>query len=106
MNYIDDVYTRYVKEKYNYFFSIYSKNCSKTEYKKYLEQDIKAFVMVDLKLIGISFKDVKFNFSVTVKYDYSLGLLMILADNKTINLFHKRRIEIERLSKLKNIFDE
>jgi hypothetical protein len=106
MNYIDDVYTRYVREKYIVFQSKFNKNCSRKEFKRYLEQDIKTYVLEDLKIIGINFKDVKFNFDIVLRYDFTLGTLRILADNKTINLFHKKKIEIERLSKLKNIFED
>jgi hypothetical protein len=106
MNYIDDIYTRYVKEKYNNFYSKYYNNYSRLDYKKYLERDVKAFVLEDLKNIGINFKDVKFNFDIVIKYNFLVGNLRILADDKTIKLFHKQRIEIERLSKLKNIFED
>lgn len=106
MNYIDDVYTRYVKEKFLNFCSIHSKNCSRNNFKRYLEQDIKTYVLEDLSKIGINFKDVKFNLDVVIRYDFTLGTLRILADDKTIKMFHKQKIEIERLSKLKNIFED
>jgi len=106
MNYINDVYTRYVRNKYKDFYSKYSKNCPRVDFKKYLERDVKTYVLDDLKTIGINFKDVKFNFDIVLRFDYTLGDLKILADDKTVKIFQKQKIEIERLSKLKSIFDD